>query len=621
MLESFDGWTPVGIDDLEPAALDAVRHPGNTHVMAGPGAGKTEFLAQRAAYLLMTGRCASPQRILAISFKRDAADNLGQRVRTRVGPVLGRRFVSMTFDAFAKSLLDRFRQCLPPEHRPIGDYELIKVPNVGGQTVLRAHRPASEVTKEAGLDFEARVLGPHRLSDSGRPAGPHDEVIAAWWSSNDPVRSGQLTFFMINRLAELVLRSSAPVARAVRATFPYVFVDEFQDTTYAQFDLLESLFGGSDVVVTAVGDEKQRIMGWAGARPDAFHQWASSFGSHPFTLRLNRRSSAGLVALQHVIAVSLDSGSPVVDSSSATTVNGDHAWIWRFGRRRDEAETIAAWIRDDIAERGTVPGDYALLVRQKSEEAEGEISDGFAEVGLRVRNDSKEVVPGVPLQDLLASPFTGVILALLRLMAGARDPGAWAAVTEHLAWLREADDDAGRRRLSEDLGRHVDRWRRIVASRPPDEPHARSLVDHALTYVGGPATFRSMHPAYRDQWLLDSHVDALRAHLGRCSSLPTWSGVFDRFAGCDAVSLLTIHKSKGLEYDTVILLGLDDNTWWSHRRGDREGASTLFVALSRAKQRILFSHAHTRGATEQVSDLYDLLRSAGVEERHCPDLG
>jgi hypothetical protein len=78
----------------------------------------------------------------------------------------------MTFDAFAKSLLDRFRLCLPPEHRPIGDYDLIKVPNVSGQTVLEAHRSASEVTKEAGLDFESRVLGPHRLSDSDRPRGP-----------------------------------------------------------------------------------------------------------------------------------------------------------------------------------------------------------------------------------------------------------------------------------------------------------------------------------------------------------------------------------------------------------------------------------------------------------------
>ncbi|MCX6462689.1 MAG: ATP-dependent helicase [Pseudonocardiales bacterium] len=609
----------MGIDELEPAALDAVRYRGNAHVTAGPGAGKTEFLAQRAAYLLMTGCCAPPQRILAISFKRDAADNLGKRVRTRVGPVLGRRFVSMTFDAFAKSLVDRFRLLLPPEHRPISGYEWIKAPNVSGKAVMEALRAGLPVSKQAGLDFEVRVLGPHRLRETNHDQGPHDEEIAAWWSSNDPVRTGQLTFFMINRLAELAQRSSPPLARAVRATFPYVFVDEFQDTTYAQFDLLESLFAGSNVVVTVVGDEKQRIMEWAGARPDAFATFASSFGPTAFTLRLNRRSAAGLVALQHAVALSLDRASPAVVASSATTISGDHSWIWRFGRRREEAETIATWISDDMNERGTAPGDYALLVRQKSEQAEAEISDAFAEAGLQVRNDSKDVVEGVPLQDLLASPITGVVLPLLRLMAGARDPDAWTTVSEHLAWLKDAEGAAERRQISESLGRHVDLWKHRIASRHPTEPLARALVDHAVRYAGGPAAFRNLHPAYRDLWLLDSTVDALRAHLGRCSVPPTWPAVFDRFAGRDAVSLLTIHKSKGLEYDTVILLGLDDNTWWSHHPGDREGASTLFVALSRAKQRMLFSHAHTRGSTEKVSDLYELLISAGVHERRRGD--
>lgn len=614
MPEPVDEWTPVGIDELEPAALNAVRHPGNAYVTAGPGAGKSEFLAQRAAYLLMTGRCAPPQRILAISFKRDAADNLGRRVRARIGPDLGRRFVSLTFDAFTKSLFDRFRSCLPMEHRPTGDYELIKSPNVRGRALLQARHPSREVTKEEGDDFESRILGPHRLHGTDHLAGMYDQEIADWWSHNNPVVSGQLTFFMINRLAELAQRSSAPLARAVRATYPYVFVDEFQDTTYAQFDLLESLFGGSGVVLTVVGDDKQRIMSFAGARPDAFQVFASSFSAAPFPLCLNRRSSAALVALQHVVSVSLDSGSPVVQSTSATKINGDHSWIWRFRRRCDEANTIAAWIRDDITERGNEPGDYALLVRQKSEKVEREIVDAFAKVGLRVRNDSKELVVGLSLQDLLASPLTGIVLPSLRLMAGARDPKAWTVVTEHFAWYRQADDEVERRHISEDLGRYVDRWQQNLASRPPDGPLARSLVDHAVDYLGGPETFRRIYPGYRDRWLLDSTLAAFHRHLGDSGNMPTWPAVFDHFIGRDAVSLLTIHKSKGLEYDTVILLGLDDNTWWSHRLNDREGVSILFVALSRAKQRMLFSHAHTRGPTERVSDLYALLHSAHVRE-------
>ena len=76
-------WTPIGVDELEANALIVVRSTENRSVIAGPGAGKTELLAQRAAYLLQTGVSPAPQRILAISFKRDAASNLGARVRER----------------------------------------------------------------------------------------------------------------------------------------------------------------------------------------------------------------------------------------------------------------------------------------------------------------------------------------------------------------------------------------------------------------------------------------------------------------------------------------------------------------------------------------------------------
>ena len=95
-------WRPQGIDDLEPAAWRALRHPGSVCVVAGPGAGKTEFLAQKATYFLQTGLCPAPRQILAISFKRDAADNLLKRVRKRCPPEQARRFTSITFDAFTK---------------------------------------------------------------------------------------------------------------------------------------------------------------------------------------------------------------------------------------------------------------------------------------------------------------------------------------------------------------------------------------------------------------------------------------------------------------------------------------------------------------------------------------
>ena len=98
-------WRPTVISELEEAAWEVLRSWSNKVVIAGPGAGKTELLAQRACYLLQTGIVKADRRILAISFKRDAAKNLKDRVGQRCDTKDAARFDSLTFDAFAKGLL------------------------------------------------------------------------------------------------------------------------------------------------------------------------------------------------------------------------------------------------------------------------------------------------------------------------------------------------------------------------------------------------------------------------------------------------------------------------------------------------------------------------------------
>src|SRR3984893_17491526 len=121
-----ENWRPQGVADLEQRAWDALRQVDRSVlVTAGAGAGKTEFLAQKATYLLQTGLCPGPKRILAISFKRDAARNLAERVKKRCPPEQARRFNSFTFDAFAKSLLDRFRAAVPESLCPPASYRII----------------------------------------------------------------------------------------------------------------------------------------------------------------------------------------------------------------------------------------------------------------------------------------------------------------------------------------------------------------------------------------------------------------------------------------------------------------------------------------------------------------
>src|SRR5258708_12512726 len=99
-----EDWRPAGGIRLEDAAAVVVTSNSSMSVIAGPGSGKTELLAQRAFYLLQTGVCRPPQRILAISFKRDAAKPLKDRVARRCPPEQSRRLHLHHFPSSSLSL-------------------------------------------------------------------------------------------------------------------------------------------------------------------------------------------------------------------------------------------------------------------------------------------------------------------------------------------------------------------------------------------------------------------------------------------------------------------------------------------------------------------------------------
>ena len=104
---SSEQWLPADGLTLEPNAMKAAKEQEKCLALtAGPGAGKTEMLAQRADFLFRTGTCRYPKRILAISFKVDASTNLKERVKRRCGSELASRFDSYTFHAFAKRIID-----------------------------------------------------------------------------------------------------------------------------------------------------------------------------------------------------------------------------------------------------------------------------------------------------------------------------------------------------------------------------------------------------------------------------------------------------------------------------------------------------------------------------------
>jgi superfamily I DNA/RNA helicase len=619
-------WLPKGIEDLEPNAWKALCRKGNTSVVAGPGAGKTEFLAQRATYLLETGICPAPYRVLAISFKTDAAENLARRVRERCTPDKADRFVSLTFDAFTKGLVDRFHSAIPDHWRPTKPYEIALPRSRDVQDFLSrtlySVRPdlQAEIAALSVSDFESHVVGSVRLQETPQPvARAVAYAVDRWWQENlRHASQSRLTFIMLNRLAELLLRANPQIARALRATYRNVFVDEFQDTTYAQYDFLLSALCDPRITVTVVGDDKQRIMVWAGARVDGFAKFEADFSAKRIPLLSNFRSSPELVSIQHVVAKALDSGVVPTVSRAAGRIDGDVAQVWNSPTEHEEGEQIAQWLSNDMLKRGTVARDYALLVRQTADRFEGQLAGPLEGVGLRVRNESR-VLGRTTLQDLLVEDFTSIAISVLRLSATQRAPQSWQTASAAVQRLRVADsDDPGAcRKAEDDLTSFLSRLRATMVRFAPAESSAKKLADMVLEFLD-PSALAQTYLRYSAGDNLAITIEAFRLHFGNCAKEASdWVKCLDLFEGVGQIPLMTVHKSKGLEYDTVLFIGLDDQMWWSYSAGNPEGMATFFVALSRAKQRAIFTFCRARGARARVADLYQLLSAAGVPELRC----
>jgi superfamily I DNA/RNA helicase len=617
-----DRWAPVGIDALEANALDVVRSTNNRSVIAGPGSGKTELLAQRACYLLQCGVSSRPQRILAISYKRDAASNLATRVRARTHPDLAHRFDSLTFDAFAKGLLDRFGQALPKEWRPTQNYEIANATFANVQETLQSLNPPKSVGTKAGIiglavkTFERD----HLVAKSLRMVLPGPPSIEQWaaaefWRSwlHAGVHSA-LTFSMIGRLAELLVRTNPMVREALRLTYSHLFMDEFQDTTQVQYDLAKTIFAGSQTIVTAVGDNKQQIMRWAMAMDDPFAPFEGDFAAKRTPLHNNYRSSPDLVRIQEILAKALDgkAGKPV--SKSAGTIVGNSCEVWNIPTPDIEAMTLAGFIAGELKAYNLKPRDFAIIVRMKAADYLKKLEPAFAKRNLNIRNEAVQVGK-VALQELFTEPVSDVLISVLRLATSASAGHYWTECLDAICyfWGLTFDDDDRRAKAARSLQKFADDLIARFPKPPSDAAASKQIVDDVLAFVGQ-SNLLAVSPAYRQGDWYSRVREAATAHLESSSKGATdWTAALDVYEGLHAIPLMTIHKSKGLEYHSVIFIGLDDSAWFNFGKQAHEETAGFFVAFTRAKQRVVFTYCSQRGSKAGVAPLYGLLELAGVQ--------
>lgn len=542
---NVEEWQPADGLTLEPNAKRAAKARKRCLALtAGPGAGKTEMLAQRADFLLLTGTCRYPKRILAISFKVDASRNLTERVERRCGRDLASRFDSYTFHAFAKRIIDRFRPVLT------GEYALD-----AGYTI---------VDKKSG-------------------------------ASRHEIAFGDLVPYAIK-----ILQTSKIAQNAIRQTYSDIFLDEFQDCTNLQYDLVKLAFQGTKTRLTAVGDTKQKIMAWAGAMDGIFQSFTKDFNAVPLNMYRNFRSKPTLLRVQNEIIRKLDPDS-VMPDDQLKGAEGE-VFAWKFEDSQTEAIYLADLIDGWINKEQLPPAEIAVLVSRQPDLYANHLFRELEQRGIPYRNEQQ-------MQDITVEPVARLIVDYLSCLYAQREPKAWIRLMNQLVpFADEEIETSVRKGLDQLIRKHR---KEVYDAKKTEKPFSewwrfgRAFLKHI-----GLQTLVALSPDYESHERLKQVIRDARERIKDLleieSDLPL---ALKRFADDQAVRILTIHKSKGLEFDSVVIMAVENETFFGK---EEENRSVFFVGVSRAKRRLILTHTNKRDEPANAKH-WKVFRTARLE--------
>jgi DNA helicase II / ATP-dependent DNA helicase PcrA len=545
------------LDGLDDAQRRAVTSPGRPLVILAPaGSGKTRVLTRRIAHRVATGD-ADARRVLALTFTRKAAAELGARLRSLGlrGEVHAGTFHSVAWAQLRTRWHDQGRSeptLLDRKGRLLTDL----VPKAQGRDPRTAARDLATEIEWA----KARVVNPDGYPDAAAAAGRRPalgaEVVAELYRAYEEAkRAARLVDFDdLLSLCLGALEADERFATAQRWRFRHLFVDELQDVNPLQFRLLEAWRGPGDDV-TAVGDPQQAIYGWNGADAgfllDIGRWWPSA---EVVELEASYRSTPQVLdAASAVLRGARQPARPV----TAARPDGPAVLVTRHPDDRAEAVAVARAVRM-ARSPGRPWSDQAVLVRTHAQTAL--LAEALREVGIphRVRGAAA----------LLDRP---TVRRALRSLRDSPDPlgTALADLAASSGQGSDGGDPAGGAEVAV-------------------EPH-----DDALA------------------WLLELGRDYLRLDpLGRADGFARWIIATVRREGADepgdAVDVATFHAAKGLEWATVHLAGVEDGLVpIAHARtapARAEEARLLYVAMTRAQHELRITWAAQRTFVGRVVD-------------------
>lgn len=573
-----DEWKPVNNITLEKAAIDSIRCENNVCVQAGPGAGKTELLAQKANYLFETGQLNNNKKILAISFKKDAAKNLKERVEKRINNN-SNTFISLTYDAFFKSIYDQFMYGLLPKY---------VIPNYQIESSCD-----SIISSFEELNYKLDYKGKNDIrqlysNNKNKRITQYDTLSTELFEHKITNDIPMLSFQEITSIVYELLLNNPMITRAIQISYKYVFLDEFQDTTTIQYEIIKMIFCNSDSLLTAVGDINQRIMIWAGADKKVFDNFVNDFQAQIQILKQNHRSVNKLVAFQNEVYDVLSEKKQV---ECANTSNQEGSInLLEFENSKSEAEKIHEIINMKIS-MGVKPRDICILVKQKVDVyCKDIISISNGKVKCRIENE---------YQDLIKENIVCLIIALINVTFSNGNSDSWSTLSDFYY-------NSNQLNVFELIDNKLNEIKKHFNNSQDYKDMVYKMID-----ILGKDSIKSVYPEYQYSHYLDKCIDNFIDKLVENKDEDDIISTLNNFLGNNSIPIMTIHKSKGLEYNTVFFVGLEDDAFWTFKNQPDEDKCAFFVALSRAKESLFFTFNKSRlnkmQTHDQINEIYDLL--------------
>ncbi|NWJ26639.1 UvrD-helicase domain-containing protein [Rhizobium sp. RM] len=606
---------PDYLSGLNPEQREAVETlDGPVLVLAGAGTGKTRVLTTRIAHILATGR-AYPSQILAVTFTNKAAREMKERIGVLVGGAVEGMPWLGTFHSIGVKLLRRHAELvgLKTDFTILDTDDVVRLLKqlIQAEGLDDKRWPAKQF---AGMidNWKNKGLTPPDIPEGDSRAfanGKGRELYAAYQARLKTLNACDFGDLLLHPIS--IFRRHADILKDYHQKFRYILVDEYQDTNTAQYmwlRLLAQRAKGETQNVCCVGDDDQSIYGWRGAEVDNILRFDKDFpGAKVIKLERNYRSTEHILgAAGHLIAHNEGRLGKTLFTEKSSP-DDEKVVVHAAWDSEEEARAVGEEI-EQLQRKNHKLNDMAILVRASFQMREFE--DRFVTLGLNYRviggprfYERMEVRDAMayfrmvcqPADDLaferiVNTPKRGLGDTTIRALhdyARARDIPMLAAAAD----IIETDELKPKaRKALFDVVQDFRRWQGLL-----ENTEHTALAEQILDESG-----------YTAMWQADKSAEApgrlenLKELIRSMEAFESMRGFLEHVAlvmdaeqneELDAISIMTLHSAKGLEFDTVFLPGWEEGLFPHQRALDEGGRSGLeeerrlaYVGITRAKK-------------------------------------